>query len=298
MKTGKLFLILISLNLFTLYAEGTTDPMRQKIYKVIKNKKATVGVAFLSDDKLFTLNDRQKYPLMSVFKFHVAFCALKKMESEHTSLKNRVGITSSQMHKDTYSPLRELYPNQDFCLSFEDLLRFCISESDNNACDILIDYIGGIEKVDKQMKSIGLTDYNLSETEATMHSDITNCYKNWSTPSSMVKLLYKVYNEKLLNTPYDVFLEQIMIETTTGSNKMREGIPANIILGHKTGSSDRLNDGTKIGDNDAGVIYLPNDKKCFIAIFIKDSQETDSTNTQIIAGITEIIYQAFCSSES
>ena len=60
----------------------------------------------------------------------------------------------------------------------------------------------------------------------------------------------------------------------------------------KTGSSDRLDDGTKIGDNDTGVIYLPNGKLCFLAIFIKDSRESDQTNTQIIADIARIIYNS------
>lgn len=292
MKIWKLFTVLIILSITKVYANEKEDLIRQEIYKVIKDKKATVGVAFMSDNQLFTLNDEQPYPLMSVFKFHVAFVTLKKMETEHTSLDSRLHIASSQMHKNTYSPLRDLYPDQDFYLSLGELIRYNISESDNNACDILIDYAGGIDQVSKQMQELGLTDYNLSETEATMHLDINNSYNNWSTPSSMAKLLHKVYNEKLLNDEYDLFLKQVMIETTTGKNKIKAGLPADIILGHKTGNSDRLSDGTKIGDNDAGVIYFPNGQKCYLAIFIKDSRETDSTNAQMIADISKIIYQA------
>jgi hypothetical protein len=55
---------------------------------------------------------------------------------------------------------------------------------------------------------------------------------------------------------------------------------------------ERLDDGTKIGDNDTGVIYLPNGKLCFLAIFIKDSRESDQTNAQIIADIARIIYNS------
>ena len=84
-----------------------------------------------------------------------------------------------------------------------------------------------------------------------------------------------------------------MIETSTGKDKIKAGLPDNIVLGHKTGSSDRLDDGTKIGDNDTGVIYLPNGKLCFLAIFIKDSRESDQTNTQIIADIARIMKRSF-----
>ena len=46
-----------------------------------------------------------------------------------------------------------------------------------------------------------------------------------------------------------------MIETSTGTNKIKAVLPADVILGHKTGSSDRTKSGIKIGDNDAGIIY-------------------------------------------
>ena len=46
-----------------------------------------------------------------------------------------------------------------------------------------------------------------------------------------------------------------------------------------------------IEDNDAGIIYLPHNKRCYIAIFIKDSKENDTANAKIIADITEKIYE-------
>lgn len=165
-------------------------------------------------------------------------------------------------------------------------MRYAVSQSDNNACDILIDYLGGIDIVKDRIDKLGITNYNLTETEETMHSRISNCYNNWSTPSSTLQLLEKLY--KRTDTEWThtmISLKNILIETSTGKDKIKAGLPDNIVLGHKTGSSDRLDDGTKIGDNDTGVIYLPNGKLCFLAIFIKDSRESDQTNAQIIADI-------------
>ena len=240
--------------------------VEQKMRQAIQGKNAMVGVAFSIDGQLFTFNDEHRYPLMSVFKLHVAIAALQKMENECIALDSLRFIESSQIHKDTYSPLRELYPEGNFYLSYADLMRYAVSQSDNNACDILIDYLGGIDIVKDQIDKLGITNYNLTETEETMHSRISNCYNNWSTPSSTLQLLEKLYNEPILND--------------------------NIALGHKTGSSDRLDDGTKIGDNDTGVIYLPSGKLCFLAIFIKNSRESDQTNVQIIADIARIIYNS------
>ena len=80
----------------------------QKIRQAIQGKNATVGVAFSIDGQLFTFNDEHRYPLMSVFKLHVAIAALQKMENECIALDSLRFIESSQIHKDTYSPLREL----------------------------------------------------------------------------------------------------------------------------------------------------------------------------------------------
>lgn len=50
--------------------------LTQDIEKAIKGKQ--VGVAVISGDKVFTLANDNKYPIMSVFKFHIAVTALKK----------------------------------------------------------------------------------------------------------------------------------------------------------------------------------------------------------------------------
>ena len=216
----------------------------------------------------------------------------KKWKTKCVALDSLRFIESSQIHKDTYSPLKELYPERKLLSFLRRPLALCRFSKRHNACDILIDYLGGIDIVKDRIDKLGVTNYNLTETEETMHSRISNCYNNWSTPSSTLQLLEKLYNEPILNEIHTEFLKNILIETSTGKDKIKAGLPDNIVLGHKTGSSDRLDDGTKIGDNDTGVIYLPNGKLCFLAIFIKDSRESDQTNAQIIADIARIIYNS------
>ena len=42
---------------------------------------ANIGVDFSLDNRLYTYNDSIRYPLMSVFKLHVAVAALQRMEA-------------------------------------------------------------------------------------------------------------------------------------------------------------------------------------------------------------------------
>lgn len=125
-----------------------------------------------------------------------------------------------------------------------------------------------------------------------MHAGMSKCYENRGTPSSAVELMQLAYDGNLLTKEHASFLEKVMKEASTGADKIKAGLPENVVLGHKTGSSDRTGNGVKIADNDAGVIYLPDGRKCFVAVFIKDSKETDETNARIIADITKVIYNA------
>ena len=273
---AKFFLSCIALAILFSACNTTNRTPKQKIEQQIdslmKDKKATVGVAVLANDETVAVyNNQIHFPLLSVFKFHVGLAVLDKMDKGHIALDSLIEVKSSQLTPNTYSPLREKYPNRDIPISYRNIIRYTMAHSDNNTCDFLIDFVGGISVVDSLIRQLGINKFAFSETEKTMHENILNCYNNWCTPSSMVLFLKKIYTEPILNNDHFLFLEQVMIETSTGTNKIKAGLPADVILGHKTGSSDRTKSGIKIGDNDAGIIYLPHNKRCYIAIFIKDS---------------------------
>lgn len=266
---------------------NTTD-----LEALVKDKKATVGVAVLYGNDTLLLNNEVRYPLMSVFKFHVAVAAMKKMEISRIRLDSIIRIERSRLHENTYSPLRDKYPDGDVRLSYGELIKYAVAYSDNNACDILIDFVGDIGRVDSCIRALGVSGFHLSETEDSMHADIANSYNNWSTPLSMAEFLRKVYTEPVLNEEYFGFLKQTMSETTTGNDKLKAGIPSHLQLCHKTGHSDRTDDGIRIAENDAGVVILPNGEQCYIVVFVKDSAESDDTNARIIADMARTICEA------
>jgi len=272
------------------HAQGSAEDVMHRISSLIADKRMTAGVAWMADGKVWSINDSVRYPMMSVFKFPVVYSVLRKMQDEGTPLSRTVCVKAGQMHKDTYSPMLKAFPDRDFHISLARLMRYCISESDNNACDILIDYLGGIGCVSAEIRRLGVCGLDISETEASMHADAGRCYNNWSTPSAMVRLMGMVYEGGVISGSYLAFLERIMKETVTGADKMRAGLPADVVLGHKTGSSGRTTDGIKAGDNDAGVIYMPNGRRCYAAIFIRDSEEDDRTNAKMIAEITGAVF--------
>lgn len=164
----------------------------------------------------------------------------------------------------------------------------------NNACDILFRYMGGTDVVDSYIRTLGITDFKIEATEEDMHKSFKHQYLNWTTPLAAVRVLEKFRTETLFrDSAYKEFLERIMVETVTGRDKLKAGLPPEVILGHKTGSSDRDESGIKAGDNDLGFVCLPDGGQYSIAVFVKDSGEDDKTNAALIAAISQKIYEYY-----
>lgn len=264
--------------------------LAERIDSIIGDKKMTVGVAAEYADMHFVLNDSVRFPLLSVFKTHVAMAVTARMQMDGISPDSVVHIDKGRLKKDTYSPLRQKHPDSDIDITIAELMRYSVAESDNNACDILIDLAGGIDYVDMYIRSLGVSGFSISETEASMHADRQLCYANWSYPQSMLDVL------KVVFAPGDTrfaLLRGIMLGTSTGRDKIPAGVPEGMAVAHKTGSFDRIG-GIKAADNDAGVVILPGGN-CYIVVFIMDSAETDSTNAATIAAITRaVLAEAGC----
>lgn len=281
--------------LLTLPCVQAQDRLTKELDSLLQDKRATVGVAVVLDGcETFTYNNQLRFPLMSVFKFHQALAVLDYLDREQLPLDTEIFVRKADLLPDTYSPLREARPKGEFKMSVGELLRYSVSESDNNACDILFRYMGGTDVVDSYIRTLGITDFKIEATEEDMHKSFKHQYLNWTTPLAAVRVLEKFRTETLFrDSAYKEFLERIMVAAVTGRDKLKAGLPPEVILGHKTGSSDRDESGIKAGDNDLGFVCLPDGGQYSIAVFVKDSGEDDKTNAALIAAISQKIYEYY-----
>lgn len=157
--------------------------LENQLKQAIKGKKAEIGIAVIIDGKdTVTVNNEIHYPLMSVFKFHQALALADYMGKQQQSLNFELTIKKEDLKPDTYSPLRDSFPQGGFNIDIADLLKYTLQQSDNNACDILFQYQGGVDTVNQYIHSLGVTDCAIVCTENDMHQDESLCYQNWTTP--------------------------------------------------------------------------------------------------------------------
>ena len=287
---SKLLILFTFISAFTF---AQKQNLKKEILDITKNKNATVAVSITSFEDQFNLNINgdKKLPMLSVFKFHIALAVLNLVDEGKLSLNQNIFIKKSELLEKTWSPIREKYPEGNIEMPLSELIKYTVAQSDNNGCDILLRLIGGTETVQKFINGKGIQNFEIINNEEDM--TYQSMYKNFTTTNSANDLLQKFYKGEVLSKNSTDFLMKIMIETTTGTNKIVAQLPKETQVAHKTGSSGKNDKGLTIAENDIAIITLPNGKHYAISIFVSDSMESAETNNKMIADISKIVFDYF-----
>jgi beta-lactamase class A/heat shock protein HslJ len=291
----KFFILSIMLSFCAFNSNAQTNCLKNKIEQIIKTKDATVGVSIrgIENDDSLSINGDTHFPMQSVFKFHIALAVLDQVDKENLSLEQEILISKDELLPDTWSPIRDKYPDGNIKLTLAEILKYTVAISDNNGCDILLKIIGGPEKVEKYIHKIGIQDIAISFNEEEMHKDWNAQFSNWTTPKAATDLLIAFYTKNILSKSSFDFLLKTMTGTSTGKNKIRGQLPLETIVAHKTGSSGKNTEGITAADNDIGIVTLPDGKHFAISVFVTNSKENDETNEKIISDISKLTWDYF-----
>lgn len=297
MKPAVSMLRAIALGLFVFMTVGIqASSLKGELQKFVRDKKAQIGIAVVSDGKVIvSLNDNERYPMMSVYKFHQSMAVAELMERNNIPLDSALYISKKDLKENTYSPLRDSHPAGNFHMPIRELLKYSLQQSDNNACDILFQFSGGPQATNKYIRSLGYKQFNIQYTEDEMHQDIALCYQNWSSPSDAALLIYDLFNNRRFAGKHFAYIRECMEQCQTGTDRLAAPFLAtNAVVGHKTGTGGKNENGAIIGVNDVAHIKLPDGKRYAIAVLIKDSLHDMAETGQMIAEISRLVFAWAC----
>ncbi|WP_294296169.1 CGA/CIA family class A beta-lactamase [uncultured Chryseobacterium sp.] len=288
-KTILLFLLV------SVFGFAQQQGLDSKISSIIQGKNATVGVSVLGLENGFkySKNGDKKLPMQSVFKFHIAAAVLDFVDRGKLSLDQKVALNSSDLHPDTWSPLRDKYPNGGVDVPLSEVIEYTVAKSDNNGCDILLKLLGGTKTVQKFMDSKGVKGFQIKYTEEDMHRDWNAQYKNYSTAVCATEVLKKFYDGKLLSEKSTDYLMNVLLSTSTGMNKLIAQLPKGTPVARKTGASGKNNAGLTGAENEIAIVTLPDGKHYAIAVFVSNSTETQEVNCKMISDISKSVWDYF-----
>lgn len=264
--------------------EPASNTLQRKVDSLLAGKPMQAGVAVsYHGNMICSVNPDNRFPMMSVFKLHQAIAVLDSVQHSAWEPDTKIRVTKEMLHENTYSPMRDEYPEGNIELSLEQLLRYSLLMSDNNACDILFSRFGGTSYVQSKMLALNLHDTQIKWTEDDMHQDTGRAADNYTTPREAVAVLSEAY--------VNVWLRRCLTECRTGQNRIPALLPqGQVIIGHKTGTGDVLPDGILTAINDIGFVILPDGEPCYIAVFCSHSACTVDETESVIAEIAKMTY--------
>lgn len=269
--------------------------LKDSLQAIADASHAEVGLALLTDggDTLL-VNNEDKYPLMSVFKLHQAIALAHELERKGVSLDTVVHIGAGELNPDTWSPMMKELGADGFDITVRELLRYTLTLSDNNASNYMFRHLLDVGKTDAFIASIvPRNSFRLSFTEEEMLGDHKKCYSNHSSPLGVAMLLNRLYEDSIMGKEYQEYICRTLRECNTGKDRIVAPLlcEKGLTVGHKTGSGFR-DGGVLSAQNDAAYITLPDGRHYTLVVLVKDFKGTEAQASEVIAGISAIVYSA------
>lgn len=201
----------------------------------------------------------ERFNYCSTFKTFLATATLERVQRGEEHLGRAIPITAADMV--FHAPVTQ--PAVGSTLTIEQLCEGTVEVSDNPAANLLIRELGGIDAFRAWYRSIGDQSTTVDRLEPMMNRKDGD--KDTITPSQAVTNLIRVFGsgamEPRLEEPMLARLRRWMIDSPTGANRIKGGVPSGWTVAHKTGTG-----GTGQA-NDIGVIQPPSGDPIHIAIY-------------------------------
>ncbi len=222
--------------------------------------------------------------MCSTHKVLTAAAILTMVDQGHTALDQRVPYGRADLLD--YAPVARRNADAGF-MTVDALCAAAVGWSDNTAANLLLGLIGGPAGWTHYARSIGDTISRLDRIEPALNTAIPGDPRDTTTPEAMARDLNAVLLGKVLSDASRGRLESWMFGSTINGNLLRAGLPSGWRAGDKSGSGEH---GTR---NDIGIILSPRATQILESVYYTESTEPVSSREQVIAGVGQIIAQAF-----
>lgn len=270
-----------------------TDALTDSIARIAADCPGEVGVALIVNGAdTATVNDRCVYPMMSVFKVHQALAVCHRFDREGISLDTLLTIRRDELDPKTWSPMLRDHPEAEFALPVRELLRYTLTQSDNNASNLLFERLVGVAETDRFIATlVPRESFRIAYSESEMAADHAKAYANRTSPLGAAMLMDRLFADSLVSCEKQGFIMKSLGECSTGKDRIaapllgKEGVR----VAHKTGSGFTDN-GVLAAHNDVARVVLPDGTRYTLAVFVKDFHGNEAQASRIAARVSAAVY--------
>ena len=279
-------------------AESCRQEIADSVSRIAARYPAEIGVAVIIGDRdTITVNDRNVYPMMSVFKLHQAIAVCHRFDLEGLSLDSVLTVDRADLDLATWSPMLNEHTASRISLPVKELLRYSLSLSDNNASNLMFDRLVSVAATDSLIATlIPRSAFRIAYSEHEMAALHDRAYANATSSLGAAMLINRLFTDSLMSPEKQDFITSTLRDCRTGTDRIAAPLLGKdgVSIAHKTGSGYVNAKGELVAHNDVAYITLPDGRSYSLAVFVKDLKGNELQASEAIARISEAVYSVVC----
>ncbi|MFS8203803.1 class A beta-lactamase [Streptomyces sp. CWNU-52B] len=271
---------------------GRTHPAEDEVVRALAELEhahaARLGVYALNTvtGKAVRYRADEAFPMCSVFKTLVAAAVLRDLDRHGEYLDLRIRYTQQDLDEAQGSPVTGKPENLAGGMTVAELCHAAIAFSDNAAANLLLRELGGPTAVTRFCRSIGDTTTRLDRWEPELNSAEPWRTTDITTPAAIGRTYAKLALGDALVPRDRRQLTEWLLANTTSTDRFRAGLPADWVLGDKTGT------GRYGTSNDVGIAWTPDGAPVVLAVLSTAPDPDAPKDDLLVARSAEILAAA------
>lgn len=247
---------------------ATPATLQDVVDQIVAQTPATVGfyAENLQTGQAVSANADLRVESASLYKLFVLYSTYAQMSSGQISPNETISLSHAAFVGDPYNEWPEGTSTTVSCAT-----QYMIEVSSNSAAEMLLERDGGPDRVNADMKALGLT-----------HSEITDDAA-YTSAGDVAHLLKLILTKRAVNPAASGGMLQLLLQQRR-NDRLPMVLPPGIPVAHKTGELTNLR-------NDAGIVFAPSGPYLFAALVSNAQNEGYARDT--IQDLARVVYTAF-----
>lgn len=232
------------------------DPGTRRLEEALAQLEQTsggrLGVGVLDADSGRSAGWRadERFGLCSTFKLLLAAVILREADAGRLALDEVLPYAREDLVPN--SPVTEAQLAAGG-MRVEALAHATQTTSDNLAANLLMKRLGGPQALTSKLREMGDPTTRLDRWEPEMNRVPPGEERDTSTPRALAAIVARIFGNELLTPDSRQRLREWTIATTTGTRRLRAGLPRDWTVGDKTGTGYAPGMGNKT--NDIAIVW-------------------------------------------
>ena len=248
--------------------------------KIAGSYNGRVGIYLkdLHSERTWEYNPDRIFPSASLIKVPIMAAVLEKVKRGELSLDTQIKLTRRYRAGGSGS-LK--WAREGTKLSVTEIVYKMITESDNTATKMLVDYVG-MDYFQRAFKDLGFVHTRIYPEGMSLSSRRV-ARENYTTAREMTGLMERIYNGEVVDRASSAFMLDVL-KRNKSRTRLRKGLPMGWEIGHKTGLLRR-------SCHDVGIVFSPRGDY-LIAVLTGDVPSYSSAK-KFIARIAKLTYKYY-----